>query len=329
MSYILDALKKSQRERPPGPVPDLFTVHGPQPSLPRRPTRAIIAAALFLVVLAISLWAWIGTGRREEGAARPPVAASLPARPEAPTVPAAPRAVVAPTPPAPARAAVAAARRKAVDEPPTAHAPAAQKPREVVAAPAVSVAAPTHPPPAAPASVAVPASPAVVSPAPATVPATPATVPASPAVMPTAPVARPSPPQTAGHAPSPPTPASDLPPAAFPAPVSAAPPTSVPAPVTSAVAEPAQTAPEQTPPADGRVLNLDELPATLRAELPKLRVSGHVWSEEPALRLLSVDDRLLHEGDEVTPGASLQEITPSGAVFAYKGWRFRVTGGRP
>ena len=89
------------------------------------------------------------------------------------------------------------------------------------------------------------------------------------------------------------------------------------------------TAPEEAPPADGRVLNLAELPAPIRAELPKLLVSGHIWSEDSSMRLLSVDDRLLHEGGEAAPGVSLQEITPAGAVFVYKGWHFRVAGGRP
>jgi general secretion pathway protein B len=74
------------------------------------------------------------------------------------------------------------------------------------------------------------------------------------------------------------------------------------------------------------VVDLAELPARVRAQLPKLLVSGHVWSEEPSLRLLSVDDRLLREGSEAAPGVSLQEITPEGAVFVFKGWRFRIPG---
>lgn len=86
---------------------------------------------------------------------------------------------------------------------------------------------------------------------------------------------------------------------------------------------------EEAPPADGRVLSLSELPSAVRAQLPKLQVSGHVWSEEAALRLLTVDDRLLHEGGEAAPGVRLQEITAEGALFVYKGWRFRVAGFRP
>ena len=109
------------------------------------------------------------------------------------------------------------------------------------------------------------------------------------------------------------------------------PPTGIPAATAVIASEPLPTvsASVEEPPADGRVLVLDELPAAIRAQLPKLQVSGHVWSDEPALRLLSVDDRLLHEGGEAAPGVSLREITPEGAVFAFKGWHFRVAGGRP
>jgi general secretion pathway protein B len=83
------------------------------------------------------------------------------------------------------------------------------------------------------------------------------------------------------------------------------------------------------PPADGRVLDASELPASIRAALPKLSVTGHVWSEEPALRLLTVGERILREGAEAAPGVRLQEITAEGAVFVFKGWRYRIVGFRP
>jgi general secretion pathway protein B len=98
------------------------------------------------------------------------------------------------------------------------------------------------------------------------------------------------------------------------------------APVSGPALEPAA---ELAPPADGRVLDRAELPQQVQASLPPLRISAHVWSEEPALRLLSVDDRLVHEGAEAAPGVVLREITPAGAVFERAGWRFRVSGGRP
>lgn len=83
---------------------------------------------------------------------------------------------------------------------------------------------------------------------------------------------------------------------------------------------------EEAPPADGRIIDLAELPASVRSRLPPLRISGHVWSEEPALRLLTVDDRLLREGGEAAPGVLLRQITADGAIFDYQGWRVQVAG---
>lgn len=316
MSYILDALKKSERERPPGPVPDLFTVHGPQPSLPRRPTRAIVAAVLFLVVLAISLWAWIGTGRREEGAAQPPTAAAPQPGAAASGAPERFRLVAAPATTAPVRTpAVATARARTVDEHSHATTLPALKTRGSTTSPMVQSSAPpvisSGNPPAVPA-----APPGTTTPAPTAVPEAPRVPSPSSAVS--APAAPPAT-SAGGAGVSAPGHAGEMSPPSIPAVTTVISPEPLPAVSTSVV----------EPPADGRVLNLDELPAPVRAELPKLLVSGHVWSEEPALRLLSVDDRLLHEGDEAAPGVSLQEITPSGAVFIYKGWHFRVAGVRP
>lgn len=260
MSYILDALKKSERERPPGPVPNLFTVHGPQPAPPRRTTRAIVAAALLLTVTGIALWVWVGTGRRAEDAARPPVADAPEQRAAVPDPPATPRASVVPKPP-PAAASPVAGTAIAPSQPPAGV-------RAEVPFPPPSPAAPAQAP-LSPAPV-VPGSPAAAEPARDMVP----TVPTMPTV-PTVPTV------------------------------------------------------EEAPPADGRVLDVADLPAPVRAGLPKLHVTGIVWSEEPSLRLLSIDDRILREGGEAAAGVSLREITPEGAVFDFKGWHFRVTGGRP
>jgi len=251
MSYILDALKKSERERPPGTVPDLFTVHGPLPPARRRPTRAIVTVVLLLVVPALAVWAWREAGRRDDGPARPQVAASPLPRAAAPAAPAIPGKAAAP---APARAATADIAYGPDEKRSQSPVPPAQK-----------------------------SNGAVVS----------SRIPVVPAVPP----ARAAPAPASGHAP----------------------PTF--APTVSSF--------EEAPPADRRVLNLEELPAPIRAGLPKLLVSGHVWSEESALRLLSVDDRLLREGAAAAPGVILLEITPTGAVFVFKDWHFRVAVGQP
>jgi general secretion pathway protein B len=93
------------------------------------------------------------------------------------------------------------------------------------------------------------------------------------------------------------------------------------------VAEPAATRREvaaEAPPADGRVVSIEELPASVRKQLGSFAVSGHVWSEEPELRLLTIKDRIVREGGEAEPGVRLEEITQTGAVFTVQGWRFRT-----
>jgi len=308
MSYILDALKKSERARPPGSVPDLFTVHGPQPPSPRRPGRALVAGALLLAVPAISLVFWMGTGRRDEGAARPPVADSpRPRLEDSPVLESYRPAAVATVPlAAHSPGAPAAASRRPADERPQTPARSVQR--------SLGATAPSVGP-----SVVPDAAPAPLAPAPASVPMARVGVPTSLMPLTAAPAATPSPPLMEGGVSRGPAPGIEMAAGG----VLAAPPIAVPEP------EPPPVTPAQAPPADGRVLDLADLPVSLRAALPKLVVSGHVWSEEPSLRLLSVDDRLLHEGGEAAPGVKLQEITPTGAVFVSRGWHFRVAGGRP
>lgn len=309
MSYILDALKKSERQRPPGEVPDLFTVHGPQPPPPRRPTRALVAGALLLAVPAIALWVWVGTDHRDEGPARTPAAASVSRHTGSPAAPVTPRTPAPSTLPEPVRVPAGAApvARTPVDDRSHAPAPPAQRSHEAASAAPSPLTLPAAPP-SVPASASAPATPPVDRPA--VIPPVPALVMPVLAVI--------APPHTGDDIP-PAAAAPEMPAAGIPVADTLTPPEPL----------PAAGAAEEAPPADGRVLELAELPAVIRADLPKLLVSGHVWSEDRSMRLLSVDDRLLREGGEAAPGVSLREITQTGAVFTFKGWRFRVAGGRP
>ncbi|EGF32974.1 hypothetical protein IMCC9480_1527 [Oxalobacteraceae bacterium IMCC9480] len=77
--------------------------------------------------------------------------------------------------------------------------------------------------------------------------------------------------------------------------------------------------------ADAAVLTLATLPANLQRELPPLTIGGSMYSGNPADRMLLIDKRLLHEGDEIAPGLVLDSILPKGAILRYKGVRFQLT----
>ena len=71
------------------------------------------------------------------------------------------------------------------------------------------------------------------------------------------------------------------------------------------------------------VVEMEKLPTSLRDEVSKITVSVHAYSNTPEKRLVGIGRRILHEGDYVTPGLKLEEITPDGMILGYKGYRFR------
>jgi general secretion pathway protein B len=80
-----------------------------------------------------------------------------------------------------------------------------------------------------------------------------------------------------------------------------------------------------TPAADtARVLTLAQLPDALQHELPPLAIGGSMYSDSPADRMLLIDKRLFHEGDEVAPGLVLENLMPKSAILRFKGYRFRI-----
>lgn len=87
-------------------------------------------------------------------------------------------------------------------------------------------------------------------------------------------------------------------------------------PTKTAKAPRAEAAPEAP------LVGFGELPVAVQEEIPKLRIAAHAYSNDPGNRLVSIDDRVLHEGDEVAPGLKLERITPEGMIMTYKGYRF-------
>ena len=76
--------------------------------------------------------------------------------------------------------------------------------------------------------------------------------------------------------------------------------------------------------ADNRVLELKELPPAIKSSLPELKISAHYYTAEPQARFTRINDLNLKEGQALTTGVKLEEITPEGVVLSYQGYHFRM-----
>lgn len=67
---------------------------------------------------------------------------------------------------------------------------------------------------------------------------------------------------------------------------------------------------------------LHHMPAVIRDEVPKLTFSFLVYSDRPQERMVTINGKRMREGEEVMSGLRLEEITPEGAILSWKGQRF-------
>lgn len=72
---------------------------------------------------------------------------------------------------------------------------------------------------------------------------------------------------------------------------------------------------------DGKIIEMSELPLSIRQKLPDLSISGHFYESRPSSRIITVGGKTLHEGASAAPGIKLERITPDGAVFSCDGYR--------
>lgn len=111
--------------------------------------------------------------------------------------------------------------------------------------------------------------------------------------------------------------------------VAAAPPRAVQLPAESvtprkALRTPIHVDPAATSVTSEKVPTLAELPQEVRRTLPTLSVSGAMYSDSPASRMLLINNRVFHEGDQPAAGLVLEEIRLKSAVFRFQGQRFSV-----
>ena len=192
-------------------------------------------------------------------------------------------------------------------------------------APAATPVASPNLPAAVPVVPAVPVAP-VVSPAAPTAPtATPpaALAPSAPASV-GAPPAHPATVQAAAVARTAPQPAPTAPPAASDTPVTpaVAPVSATPAP--RAATAPAPTSPTGSSATPAEAPLLSGLPEDLRRQIPALVITGVVHADNPAQRLLVVNNQVLTQDGQLGPDLVLETIGSRHSVFRFQGTRFRV-----
>jgi len=77
--------------------------------------------------------------------------------------------------------------------------------------------------------------------------------------------------------------------------------------------------------APAQVIDIDELPAAIRQQIPDMIFSAHVYSSAPMQRSLVINDRFMEEGYAVGYDLVLVEITRNGAIFDFRGHLFSTS----
>jgi general secretion pathway protein B len=67
-----------------------------------------------------------------------------------------------------------------------------------------------------------------------------------------------------------------------------------------------------------------KLPIELQQALPPIDISGHIFAEQPAARMVFINGHIQHEGDSISPGLRLVAITPSGVEMSFRDTPFRI-----
>lgn len=77
-------------------------------------------------------------------------------------------------------------------------------------------------------------------------------------------------------------------------------------------------------PVENKTYSLAELPESIKQDLPSFSISAHIHSSEPSSRMVKINGATMKEGQELLTGLKISEITPNGVIMIYRGYRFNV-----
>lgn len=90
--------------------------------------------------------------------------------------------------------------------------------------------------------------------------------------------------------------------------------------ILAAPAAPEQIAVVQRP----QVPEYAELPYALQQQIPEIRISVHIYNNEPQQRKVRINGQIFREGDGVERNLTVEEITPLGVIFNFEETEFKL-----
>jgi general secretion pathway protein B len=73
---------------------------------------------------------------------------------------------------------------------------------------------------------------------------------------------------------------------------------------------------------ENKVLDINDLPQSVRRDLPDITISGHIYSDDPASRIVNINSRIIREGEFAAQNLKVTEITESGLFSVIKAYDF-------
>lgn len=98
----------------------------------------------------------------------------------------------------------------------------------------------------------------------------------------------------------------------------------VPAAVVAPVMPPVVATPAVVPAPVPRIVDYRELPAAVQGALPNIVFGGFAGGGETEGRIAFINNRLVREGEEVSPGLRLETVDQNGVVLGFQGHHFRT-----
>ncbi|MDQ7000398.1 MAG: general secretion pathway protein GspB [Mariprofundus sp.] len=80
----------------------------------------------------------------------------------------------------------------------------------------------------------------------------------------------------------------------------------------------------QAAPANADIRSLSELPVSVQQSLPSINIEGHIYDDRPARRMVIVNGNIRREKQPIGNGLRLEEITPDGVILSYQGNVFHM-----